>query len=257
MTTAFLTAIQLFKEYSGSSIYMFLFLLVLLYLWLSEEKKGTRVVLIYLVVALFALFFFPVFTYIAMEHFLDYEVYYRMMWLLPIGGLVSYGAVLFIDRIKEKKKKAVVILLIFLLIMANGTFVFRKGNFSKAENEYHVPQVVVDILDIIEKDDYKYRVAFPAELLEYPRQVTGNVFMPYGREILIERWENSNTLFDAIQADSLVAETIAWEARQNGCDVLVIDQRKNMDGDLESYSFLKIGEVDQYGIYMEAWLVER
>ncbi|HKM03975.1 MAG TPA: hypothetical protein VJZ04_05195 [Lachnospiraceae bacterium] len=254
MQEAFSTSIQLYKAYSGSSMYLFLFLIALLYLWITEEEKATKIAIIYVVLAIFILFFIPWFAYFAMEYFLDYEVYYRMLWLIPMGAIVSYGGVTIIARAKNKKRQFVIICLIILLIGESGINVFNKVNFQKSENEYHVPQIVVEIMDVIKLDEYKVRVAFPAELVEYPRQITAQVFMPYGREILIERWNNQNLLYDEIQAETLNAEKLSYQAYQNNSECVVLSNKKAMEGSMEDHGFVKIATVENYDIYMVTWL---
>lgn len=256
MQEAFSTLIQLYKAYSGSSVFMLLFLITLLYLWITEEEKAVRTTMIYLVSAVFVLFFIPWFAYVAMEYFLDYEVYYRMLWLMPMGAIVSYGGVKIIAKAKNKKRKLAMGCLILFLIGESGTFVFNKVNFQLAENYYHVPQIVFDIVEVIEMEEYKVSVAFPSELVEYPRQITSNIFMPYGREMLIDRWNYNHDLYDEMQGDVLSAEQLTWQAKQNQCECLVISSSKPIEGNLEDYGFGKIATVGSYDIYMVTWLQE-
>ena len=92
------TAIELFKEYSVSGLMMTLFLVSLLYLWVTEKEKHIKQVLIYVSALALVVFFCPLFTWIVIK-FADDEIYYRVLWLLPIGITVSYAMVRFMRTI--------------------------------------------------------------------------------------------------------------------------------------------------------------
>lgn len=253
MDKAFTTLLELYKSYSGSSVFMLLFLMSLCCLWFIEEDKSVKTVLIYIVLATYSIFFIPVFAYLAMEHFLDYEVYYRMLWLLPMGLIVAYCGVTLVVQRKSKIQKGIISILIFFIMMESGTAVITKANFQKADNPYHIPQVAVDLVEAIVVEGIRMKVAFPAELVEFPRQISSQIRMPYGREILIARWNFTHPLYEAIQRNPLVASELAWESSQSDNSVIVIHNTKEMTGTLEEHDYVKIATVEQYDAYMVGW----
>ena len=74
--------------YNGDSFLIPLFLIALLFLWVTEKDRKVRVVLLYLVAALVVVFLCPVYAWIGMK--IDQDVYYRVLWSLPVGVLVCY-----------------------------------------------------------------------------------------------------------------------------------------------------------------------
>ena len=71
-----------------------------------------------------------------------------------------------------------------MVLMISGKLVYSSPLFSRAENTYHIPQVVVDICDAIEVEGREVMAAFPDEFLLYVRQYSPVICMPYGRESL-------------------------------------------------------------------------
>lgn len=107
------TITSIYRSYSGSSIFMLLVLIALLYLWITEDKKDTVTVLVYLVTGLFALFFIPFYAYVIIHFILEEEVYYRMLWLVPTACIFAYAAVRALIRTQGLFRRGVVA---FLLI---------------------------------------------------------------------------------------------------------------------------------------------
>ena len=85
--------------YNGDSFLIPLFLIALLFLWVTEKDRKVRVVLLYLVAALVVVFLCPVYAWIGMK--IDQDVYYRVLWSLPVGVLVCYSAVRLMTRFRQ------------------------------------------------------------------------------------------------------------------------------------------------------------
>ena len=71
-----------------------------------------------------------------------------------------------------------------------------------------MPQAVVDICDAIQVEGREVMAVFPKEMLSFVRQYTPLVCMPYGREMLVERWNADNPLYDAMEAEVLDMDVI-------------------------------------------------
>lgn len=120
-----------------------------------------------------------------------------------------------------------------------------------------MPQTMVDIMAIVTSDEVTQTIAFPAELLQYARQLESNVTLCYGREILVERWNNESPLYDAVNAPELDVWTIQSEARRASCTCIVVDNLKKMTGDFEVEGYSYIATVDHYNIYMDTSIAEK
>ena len=98
--------------------------------------------------------------------------------------MIAFGTVQLCGKLAGRKRY-VGITLAIVLFTISGSLIYRNPNFQKAENAYHVPQSVVDICDTIEVPGREVMAAFPGELLQYVRQYSNVICMPYGRDIMV------------------------------------------------------------------------
>lgn len=179
-------ALKLFQEYMGTGLIVLWFLVSLLYLWLTEKRKYIRVMFLYVPLVLLLVFFNPLVAKIVSQ-MADGEIYYRILWLLPVTPVIAFGTVQLCGKLAGRKRY-VGITLAIVLFTISGSLIYRNPNFQKAENAYHVPQSVVDICDTIEVPGREVMAAFPGELLQYVRQYSNVICMPlrpghYGEQV--------------------------------------------------------------------------
>lgn len=250
MKEAIAVALEDLILYNSNSFLLILFLIALVFLWFVERDRRIRTVLLYLSVALIVVFLCPLYAWIGQK--IDEEIYYRVFWTLPIGLLFCYGSVCLLIRMKKTISRVLVGILIVLVICMNGKFVYKNTIYIKATNAYHIPQIVLDVAEAIEIEKYKPNAALPAELLPFIRQYNGNILTPYGRNILVERWNFKNELYDAMEADVYHAEEIALQARKFSCAFVVLSKGKELYGSMEEQNyFLKECVNDIYDVYMD------
>ena len=236
--------------YNSASFLLLLFLGALIFLWFVERDRRIRTVLLYLSVALIAVFLCPVYAWIGQK--IDEEIYYRVFWTLPIGLLFCYGSVRLLMKMKKTISRVLIGILLVLVICMNGKLVYRTTPYIKATNAYHVPQIVIDVADAIRMEKYKPIAVLPSELLPFLRQYTGEIFTPYGRNIVVERWNFNSELYDAMEAEVYVAEEIAVQARKEHCAFVVLSAFKQMNGSMEEQNyFLKESVNGVYNVYMD------
>lgn len=236
--------------YNKDSVLVLLFLVALVFLWLVERDRRIRTILLYLSIALFAVFLCPVYAWIGQK--IDEEIYYRVFWTLPIGLLFCYGSVQLLIRMKKTISRVLVGILLLLVICMNGKLVYKTTHYIKATNAYHVPQIVIDVAEAIRMEKYKPIAVLPSELLPFLRQYTGDVFTPYGRNIVVERWNFNSELYDAMEAEVYDAEEIAVQARKEHCAFVVLSVFRQMDGSMEEQNyFLKDCVNGIYNVYMD------
>ena len=235
--------------YNGNSFLIPLFLVALVLLWFVERDRRVRTVLIYLSVALVAVFLCPLYAWIGQK--IDDEIYYRVFWTLPIGLLFCYGGVRLLIRLKKTISRVIAGVLIVLIICINGEFVYKNTTHFQATNAYHIPQNVIDVAEAVRMEKYKPIAVLPAELLTHIRQYTGDIFTPYGRNILVERWNFENDLYDAMEAEVYDAEEITVQARKEHCAFVVLSSAKQMKGSMEEQNYFLKDFVAGYYIYMD------
>lgn len=243
-------ALKLFQEYMGTGLIVIWFLISLLYLWLTEKKKHIRVMFLYVPLVLLLFFLNPlvakVFSYMA-----DGEIYYRILWLLPITPVIAYGTVSFCGKLAGRKKYVGITAAVFL-IMVSGSLIYRNPYFQRAENVYHVPESVVDICDAIEVPGREVMAAFPGELLQYVRQYSNVVCMPYGRDVVVSKWTLQNDLYDVMKQESIDAQELAALAREEACAYLILPEDRELVGRMEDQQFEEFARMHGYVIYKDS-----
>ncbi len=245
------SALLMLKMYSGNCSLTLLFVASLIYLWITEKNKGRKAILVYVSVAILALFLFPVLSYFVVTIMNEEEIYYRILWALPMGIVISYAAVKFLSAIKKKWLQAVLLFMLAIYIMVGGHLVYKSPQFSKAENWYQVPDSVVSICDAIVIPGREIKAAFPPELVQYVRQYSPYVVMPYGYDSLVERWWLDNEFEEEMSKDISNAERLTTLARQNGCHYVIINQNHVLDGKMEDGEFTLVLQTCGYDIYVD------
>lgn len=237
--------------YNNESFLIPLFLIALLFLWMTEKDRKVRVVLLYFAAALSVVFLCPLYAWIGMK--IDADVYYRVLWSLPMGILVCYSVVKLMTRFRSTFAKVLIFFMAVLTIMINGDLVYTKSMHVKSGNAYHIPQIVIDVADALKLENYRPIAVLPAELLPFLRQYTADIFTPYGRNILEPAWTFQNELYDAMEGDHDaydVAE-VARCARNHQCAFVVLSSRKQMNGSMEEQGYFLFRFVQGYFIYMD------
>lgn len=250
MKEMWLMANEFFRLYMGTGLIVIFFLAALVYLFLTENRKPVRILFLYMPVVVLLLFFNPLVTKLVYEY-ADEEIYYRILWLLPVTLVLAYAVVKIYGELETKKR------VLFggtaaLLIMVSGSLIYNNGFFSKAENMYHVPQSVVEICDAIEVEGREVMAVFPKELLQYVRQYSPVVCMPYGREITVDRWNYSTQLYDVMEAKEIDAGKLSELAREQSCAYIILPRDKVVNGNLNDYKFENFGSVEGYVIYKDS-----
>ena len=237
--------------YNGDSFLIPLFLIALLFLWVTEKDRKVRVVLLYLVAALGVVFLCPVYAWIGMK--IDKEIYYRVLWTMPIGVLVCYSVVRLMTRFRLFVSKALIFVMAVLIFMINGDLVYTKTIHFRAANAYHIWQEVIDVADAIKLDNYKPVAVLPAILLPYLRQYTADIYTPYGRNMMESAWNFQNALYDAMEGNENAYDVpeVARCARNEHCAFVVLSSGKQMKGSMEEQGYFLFRFVQGYFIYMD------
>lgn len=80
LVSATKSVIEDVRLYNNNSFLIPLFLAALFFLWMTEEDRKIRTVLLYLVAAIGAVFLCPVYAWVGMR--IDADIYYRVLWSL-------------------------------------------------------------------------------------------------------------------------------------------------------------------------------
>lgn len=251
MSEVISTTLEIFKNYGGSSMMTLLVMVAILYLWITEERWDIKLLFVYVCMSITALFFFPVFSYVAIHFFLDGQVYYRILWLIPMGSIVSYGIVKLLSGIELKRKRVVIGVICALFVMQGGNLIYRNELVTKAENLYHLPQSVINVADVLHVEDKNVRAVVPAEMLQFIRQYDASIELAYGREVLVDGW-SSNPLYEVMEENPVGSYILTDYAKQQRLDYIVIRTGTPVVGSkpIEKYQFTYLTTVDNYDIYI-------
>ena len=243
------TIVSLFRGYMGTGLLMIWFLAALVYLFFREKDKNKRILFVYAPALTLLLFWNPLFAKFVYTYVGD-EIYYRILWLLPVTIVTAYLAARLCGALAGGRR-----LLLAgacaALVMLSGSCIYKNPFFHRAENLYHMPQAVVEICDAIEVEGREVMAAFPGEMLQFVRQYSPVVCMPYGREALVPQWRLGNPLFDIMCTDPIDVEALAALAKQNLCHYVVILQGRPMTGSMEDYDYVLFGTYCGYDVYLD------
>lgn len=246
------TAILLFKQYSGQGMIVALFLMALAYLWFVEKEKEKRHLLVQFPLFLLLFFFCPIVVFV-MEKLGEEEVYWRMLWSIPMMTVIGYTAILLVRKL-EGAKRYLTIIGILLLIMVSGNYLYNNQGFLKTENAEHIPEKVIELCDAVIVDGREVRAAFPSEFLMYVTQYTPLVHMPYGREMFLKvdgagTWNDLHTIME--YDDEIDVQKLSEQLRLQGCHYVVLRADKVLNGSLKEEGWVEYYRTDGYTVYMD------
>lgn len=246
------TAILMFKQYSGQGMIVAMFLLSLSYLWFFEKDKEKRKLVVYMPIILLLVFFCPAVVFV-IEKMGEEEVYWRMLWAIPMLVIIGYTGVCIVRKI-QGIKRYVAIAGILVLIMISGDYLYDNTGFLKAENPEHLPEKVMELCDAVIVEGREVRAAFPSEFLMYVTQYTSLVHMPYGREMFLKADGASiwNDLYMTMEyTDEIDAATLSQQLREAVCHYVVLRDDKVVTGSLAGEGWVEYYKTEGYVIYMD------
>ncbi|MBP3205758.1 MAG: hypothetical protein J6M66_10105 [Lachnospiraceae bacterium] len=246
-------AVWLLQEYMGSGLIVIWFLIALLYLFVREEKKPVRILFVYVPLVLLFLFFNPLFVKV-MGSLLGDEIYYRVLWLLPMTPTLGYVIVKLCVALRGKRRCLLTVGAVGLVVLS-GSYIYRNPFFAKADNWYHMPDSVVKICDAIEVPGREVTAVFPLDMVQYVRQYSPVVCMPYGREMLVDTawndWAVQDDLCDVMESETVEAERLGQLAKERGCIYIVLPGKKKVKGDLQKAGYALFAEIEGYNVYRD------
>lgn len=241
--------ITLFQEYMGTGLIVGWFLIAVIYLLLKEKRKHIRILFVYLPILLLLLFFNPLFAKV-LYAFVGDEIYYRILWLMPITVVIAYAVVHIYGTLKGRLRITFACVC-GVLLMISGSYIYSNPYFKKADNLYHIPRTVVDICDAIEVEGREVMAVFPAEMLQYVRQYSPVVCMPYGREQTVYRWYVYDELYQVMEAEVIDVSGLARLAKERLCHYIILPQEQKLQGDFSDYDYILFDTIDGYHIYQD------
>lgn len=245
------TAVLLFKEYSGHGMIVTLFLLSLCYLGYVEKNKEKRRLLVAFPICILLVFFCP-FIIIFLENLSEEDVFWRMLWSIPMLCVIAYAAILFIRKL-EGIKRYLSIFGMIVIIIISGDYLYDNPNYQEAENLENIPSKVVEICDQIIVEGREVMACFPAEMLMYVTQYTDYIKMPYGREVFLkpDGINMGNALYELVEKEEVDTKELSQGLRDKGCHFVVLRKSTILKGDLEKENWKVYYESNEYIVYLD------
>lgn len=238
--------VEHFKDYIGTGLVFVYYIASVIRMLITEKRREYRILFIYMPAVVLALFFCPPIAKL-MQTYADEDTYYRILWILPMTVTIAYTITDLFAKARGKVR-IVILALAVVMIVTGGKLIYTDTEYSVAENEYHMPNAVVEICDEIAIPGREIMVAFPTEMLVYVRQYTPLIVMPYGYEEL-KYVKHFETLHEQIEMDEPDAEILFTEAKNRSCHYIVIAESKKIKGSPEDYGFYDYAHIDGYVIY--------
>ena len=238
------------RDYSGSGFLFVLLLISIVFLGFRVKRGAVKTMTVYLPIFVLAVFFCP-FWGIYMEQENDGEILYRILWMIPAAVIVCFALIEAIHMVPEKFR-AVSFVTAVLIVIVSGKYIYASPFFSKAENCYHVPQVVVDICDDIRVEGREVRACFPIEHIQYVRQYTPYVCLSYGRTVLLGNGFNQySNVEQFLDEETIDTAGLVEELRRVDNHYLILESDRKMTEDLNKYGYIFIKTYDKYSLYLD------
>lgn len=248
-----LSALQMLQLYIGNGSLMLLFVLAIVYLWVKEKQKGIRRLFIFLPLVFLGIFLFPPLANFVRDRLGEGEVYYRLLWLLPIGTVIPYAVTKFYVSCKKKWIGYIVVCLVGIYVILGGTCVYRAPNLVRTQNLYQLPQEVIEICDEIVIPGREVKAAFPHELVQYVRQYTPFVVMAYGYDSLVDRWMLADSFEQEMSKEVSDASKLASLARERNTHFIILNKNHFLAGTMEDQEFFLFCQTENYLVYLDEY----
>lgn len=246
---------MMYDLYNGTGAHLALFLGCLFLLIFCKTKSNRKIAVFWAgySIVLLVIFICPLTAKIIMDYCVGPEVYWRMLWIFPIGIVLAYVGTEIIARQKHIVMKVMALLAAVAIIVVTGSNIMTGMKLADSWNNTKLKPEVLSVCEALEedaqqRDEEEITVIVPNELLCYIRQYDAAIKMPYGRDAL--RGNCWNPICDVMQQAEPDCALLAQLAREYGCNYLVYHAfNDNVRMNLEAEGYEAVRTADQYIIY--------
>ncbi len=236
-------------SFTGSGGFFVLLAVSVLYLFFFLKEKEHRPVLVWLPVAVMLVFFCPLWI-IYIKKSVDGEILYRILWLIPMGAVICVALTHLISKLGEKLRPVAFAGAVLVLVLA-GEYIYKDVGFKKAENIYHIPETVVKLCDEIHVEGREIKACFPKEFVTYVRQYDTMIFLTYGRNSYMPKFEAPSDLKYLLQQEKIDTSVLAELLRDTHSPYLILASDRVLTEDILNYDFSYVKTIDGYDIYLD------
>lgn len=233
---------SILEVYWGQSRYQLLLYLSIGIILLKEKEAWKKIVFGWYGIVCFIGLMNPVTVKITSRIWGESVAYYcRQFSLIPNLIVMSYGIVLLYTKVHEKKRMILVALMILFICMS-GNNIYQESWYTMANNYEKIPKDVVEIANYLKKHESMVKIAVPTSIGGYLRQYS-NVIQSQGRVVYDSDMENE------LQNENPNVYEIMSKAGESGCDYLVAQNYKNVEGLYKEAGYILCLKTDNYVVY--------
>lgn len=236
----------IFSNYFADGGYFLIFLIALLALFVVEKKKENRNLLVYYPILMLFLILNPIFCYLVLK-FVGQNVYYRFLWLVPIGIVIAYFGTELISKASAKVKKILILLSFAAIIAYSGTYVYTSTTFGEVNNWLKVPDEYLQVTQIVSNIPVEEKKAVTStQMVGYIRQIDASIKLAYGRRPY-EDYEMYPVVKYYNNGD---AESLAWLCKKEGTNIIIYQRSIPLTKPLAEFGYLLYAQTENYDIYV-------
>lgn len=236
--------------FAGAWMFPLLLAGIVVILFLEKDRRKKLLLGVLPLVMLF--FYWCPATGMLFMKLLGENVYWRILWLIPLAVVIPYAVCVLINRWNGILRYVGFAAGVAVIVLC-GSFVLGSDEFEPATNVYKLPQYVVDVAELL-PDNIHAMVS--NRLMPYLRQYNPSITLEYGRNALsyngVEDADTPNMiLYQEAQKSEIDLSVLGPLAREAGCTFLVFSANRTYIGNWEDYGYREYGSTADFVIYAD------
>ena len=218
-----------------------------MFIFIKEKKNENKNLLLFYPIFILILVLNPIFCHIVLK-FITTNVYYRFLWLLPLGIIIAYFGTLMLSDVDNKFKKIVATIMFIGIIVYSGNFVYTSSTFKKINNLYKLPDEYIQITQILSSIPIQEKNAMVStELVKYIRQYDASIKLAFQRR----PYEDYNMYpIVGFYNEGKVKELVELCERQE-VNIIVYDNSITLTISPSHYGYNLYAQTEHYDIYVQ------
>ncbi len=259
MKELILDGIHLYNGYSGTGMYMALYIVSLIVIALCEQEKDKRIKILYPAILVFVYIFIvgPTIDIFVMN-FYNIWTGPRQFWPLFSLIVVAYIMTRAVQEQPTTQKKKILLIALVPLIFFSGEFKLSDAMYQRAENIYRIPQYGIEMCETVLEEKEEPKLLVPYEIAHLFRQYSTDILLLYGENATYGRIKKISgdirqvcTEMDSTTPDIDFVLTVA---KRENCDFVVFDMNYHeLDANPEDYGYAFFKTIEHYDIYMSVY----
>lgn len=245
---------DIFLRYNGSGIYFILYFLAIMFVFFIDKEK--RNFFVYPALLILFLIINPLFYQLITTYIFADNVYYRILWLLPLPIVIAYVFTYIISQQKDNLYRGVIFIIVSILIILSGEFIYKFDdehmNFEVAENYYKLPNATIGVSQLIHEDAAdggSLKLAAPYLLATTIRQYDASIPLLYGRVAEYYNYTDANTVAAQLNSDIPDLNVVIKIAQDYDCRYFALYTWQTPEINPTELGAELVGTVEYYRVY--------